>query len=112
MTGTENHPYYRFFAMAKGLTEGRVEPPGGGHYVVKQLRRQSGWGPWDATAFANLAMAQHRLGRGDEAKASLSKATAIMTQKMPDPAKGRLFPSWGWLDAVHAQVATVRPRNY
>jgi hypothetical protein len=106
VTGTENHGYYRYFALAKALTEGRA----GRHAeVITWLERfapRTDGELWDATGFAALAMAQHHLGRGEEAKASLAKAKAIVGRKMPDPAKGRLFGP-DWLAAVHAQVVTL-----
>jgi hypothetical protein len=87
--------------LAKGLAEYRA-----GHYAaaVEWLNRFS---PrvdgvyYDATAFAGLAMAKHRLGLApgaddahlaDEARAGLTRAQAIISKKMPDPKSGR---PWG-----------------
>jgi hypothetical protein len=57
---------------------------------------------WDATKFAVLAMAQHRLGRAEGARACLVRAERILA-KMPDPAKGQPLEV-GWQDWLHAQV--------
>jgi tetratricopeptide (TPR) repeat protein len=102
VTGTEKAPFYRFFVLAKGLADYRV---GRNDDAVKRLPQ---FGPkpagvhWDATGFAVLAMAQHGLGRDDEARASLARAKAILVA-MPDPARGQLF-GVGWLDWLHARV--------
>src|SRR5262249_12771161 len=101
VTGTEQHQYYRWFVLAKGLAEYRA-----GHYAaaVEWLNRfspQVDGVYYDATAFSVLAMAKNRLrlARGadgsrvaDEARAALNHAQAIISQKMPDPKAGR---PWG-----------------
>src|SRR5262249_8790388 len=100
VTGTEKHPYRRWFVLTKGLAEYRA-----GHYAapVEWLNRFS---PrlngihWDATAFAVLAMAKHKLGSAPgaeaaqlagDARAALNRAQAILSQKMPDARAGRPF---------------------
>jgi tetratricopeptide (TPR) repeat protein len=105
VTGTENHGYYRYFALAKALTEGRAGRPAEAINWMERFAPRTDGELWDATGFAALAMAQHHLSRREEAKASLAKAQAIVAHKMPDPAKGQLYGS-NWLAAVHAQVAT------
>jgi tetratricopeptide (TPR) repeat protein len=98
VTTTEGHPFYQGFIFAKGLADYRA----GRHAdAVKWLERfapNADGGPFDASAFAVLAMAQHqRPGRTEEAAAALAKAKGI-TAKMPDPARGQLWHFW-----VHGQ---------
>jgi hypothetical protein len=116
--GTERHRYYRWFVLTKGLAEYR-----GGHdaAAVEWLNRfapRAAGAHCDATAFAVLAMAKHRLGLAQgadaphlagEARAALSHALAILT-KMPDPRAGRPFgEKWPFTvgefhDWLHAQI--------
>jgi hypothetical protein len=48
-------------------------------------------------------MAQHRLGRIQEARAVLGSARAILAEKMPNPKEGRPFGR-EWWDWLHAQI--------
>jgi serine/threonine protein kinase/Tfp pilus assembly protein PilF len=105
VAGTKGHEYYRYFALAKGLTEQRAGQPAEAVTWLARFAPKADGDFWDATAFATLAMAQHRLDRGDAAESSLARAKAIVTQKSPDPAKGPLF-SPNWLDGVHARAVT------
>jgi serine/threonine protein kinase/tetratricopeptide (TPR) repeat protein len=88
VTGTEKDASYRSCALTKGLAEYRA---GRHKEAVEWLRRYSpkaaGHYP-DATAFAVLALAQHRLGRTEDAQAALSRAQSSLAAKMPDPRKG------------------------
>jgi hypothetical protein len=52
---------------------------------------------------AVLAMAQHRLGRGEQALAALDKAEAIMAKKMADPGAGRPFGR-DWDDWLRSRI--------
>jgi tetratricopeptide (TPR) repeat protein len=103
VAGTEKDRFYRYVVLVKGLADYRA----GRHAdAVKWLQRfapNPGGVHWDATAFAVLAMAQHGLGRAEEAQASLAKAKAILA-KMPDPAKGQPFEAGNWHDWLHAQT--------
>ena len=104
VTGTEKHGYHHYFVLARGLTECRAGRHAEAVEWLKRFAPNAGRGAdFDAIAFAALAMAQHRLGQTDEAKASLAKAKAIVAQKMPDPAKGRPFTG-NWHDWLHAQI--------
>jgi serine/threonine protein kinase/tetratricopeptide (TPR) repeat protein len=100
----EQHDYYPFFVLAKGLTENRAGCHAEAAAWLERFAPQPdrGWN-FDAIAFAALAMAQHRLGRTDEAKDSLAKAKAIVAEKMPDPSQGRRFEG-NWHDWLHAQM--------
>jgi serine/threonine protein kinase/Flp pilus assembly protein TadD len=98
ITGTEKHPYYRFFVLAKGFTEDRAGRPAEALPWLERSAPRAGGDYWDATTFAALAIAQHRLGRTDQARASVASAKAIVAQKMTD--------TFGadWLDRLHAEI--------
>jgi tetratricopeptide (TPR) repeat protein len=103
VTGTETRGNYRWFVFVKGLAEYRA----GRHAeAVKWLER---FGPSadgaqiDASAFAVLAMAQHRLGHQEKGRAALHSAQVLVTQKMPDPSVGRPFDGM-WADWLHSQI--------
>jgi serine/threonine protein kinase/Flp pilus assembly protein TadD len=110
VAGDEQHPGYRWFALARALAEYRA-----GHHLSA-----AGWferfGPrtdgahFDATAFAIMALAQQRLERPDAARVALGRARAILDEKMPDPRAGRGFgPDWPYRphdchDWLHAAI--------
>ena len=103
VTGTEKHGSYRWFVFVKGLAEYRA----GRHAeAVNWLNR---FGPnadgahIDATAFAVLAMAQHRLGQKEKTGAALHSAHVIFAKKMPDPRAGRPFGG-DWHEWLHCQI--------
>jgi tetratricopeptide (TPR) repeat protein len=104
--GTEKHPYYRFFVLAKGLTLYRAGRPAQAVEWLERFAPRADGVHWDATAFAVLAMARHRLDRSDEARTNLAGAKAILTQKMPNPSKGAPFDGGNWHDWLHAQILT------
>jgi hypothetical protein len=53
----------------------------------------------DATAFAALAMAHHRLGHANEARVSLESARAIIAKKPQDWMIGS-----NWFDWMHCEI--------
>src|SRR5262245_22131533 len=102
VTGTEKDRYFRSYARAKGLADFRA----GRHAdAVRWLDRYAANGTGlhqDVIAYAILAMAQHGRGKGDEARAALTRAREMLTTKRPDPKKDRPFmpgQSHGWLYA-------------
>jgi hypothetical protein len=109
VTVPEKHPDRRLFVLAKGLAEYRA-----GHYAatLEWLNRfcpGAGGVHFDATAFAVLAMAKHRLRLtpgadaarlAEEARTALSHAQAILS-KMPDPQAGRPYGNKWPFDAAH-----------
>jgi tetratricopeptide (TPR) repeat protein len=103
VTGTEKNGGYRWFVFDKGLAEYRA---GRSAEAVKWLER---FGPnadgvhIDASGFAVLAMAEHRLGQPEKARAALHSGQAIVAEKMPDPAAGRPFDGM-WQDWLHCQI--------
>jgi tetratricopeptide (TPR) repeat protein len=112
VTGTEKHRDYRWFVLAKGLAEYRA-----GHYAaalewLNRFSPRADLAHADATAFAVLAMAKHKLGSAPgadaarlagEARAALGHAQAILAKKMPDPKKGRPYGG-DFHDWLHAQI--------
>jgi len=103
VTGTEKRDEYHWFLFVKGLAEYRA----GRHAeAVKWLERfapGADGAQIDASAFAVLAMAQHRLGQEVKARAALHHGQVIVAEKMPDPAAGRPFEGM-WQDWLHCQI--------
>jgi tetratricopeptide (TPR) repeat protein len=98
MSETE-HTYFRHFILAKGLVDYRA---GRHEQAVEALQRyapNTGGTHWDATAFAALAMAQHRNGDAPQARASLDAARAIIGRKPPDAMRGDY-----WFDWLHCEI--------
>jgi hypothetical protein len=104
VTGTEKNGYYRYFVLAKGLTDYRAGRHAEAVKWLEQYRPSPAGTHWDATAFSALAMAYHHLGRDAEAAAALDKARAIVAAKRPDPAKGRPYGAGDWIDWIHCQI--------
>jgi hypothetical protein len=102
VTGAEKSSNYDRFMLGRALAEYRAGRPAEAVKWLERLAANAGGEPVDATAFAILAMSQHRRRGGDQAEAALAKARAIMA-KMPDPARGQPFRD-AWLDWLHAQI--------
>jgi hypothetical protein len=98
VTGTKAHPYYRLFMLAKGLTEYRAGQYEQAVVWLEQFKPGANGVHWDASAFAGLAMAHHRLGHSDQASASLRSARAIVANKPVDAMSGP------WLDWLHSEI--------
>jgi serine/threonine protein kinase/WD40 repeat protein len=120
VTGSEQGAYPRWNVLTKGLAEYRA-----GHYAsavdwMNRFAPRVDGAHCDASVFAVVAMAKHRLGvagtesskpmLAEEARAALSHAQTILSQKMPDPKAGR---PWGdkwpysvdnFHDWLHAQI--------
>src|SRR5262249_43462919 len=99
ITGTEQHPYYRFFIEAKGLAEYRA-----GHFEqasewIQRYTPVADGKVWDAIAFATLAMSQYRLSHVDQARQSLSCAHNIVAKRPEDWRSGGL-----WFDWLHSEM--------
>jgi hypothetical protein len=103
VAGTEKDRFYRYFVLAKGLADYRAGRHADAVTWLQRFAPNPAGAYWDATAFGVLAMAQHSLGRAEEAQASLAKAKAILA-KMPDPATGQPFEAGNWHDWLHAQT--------
>jgi tetratricopeptide (TPR) repeat protein len=90
VTGTEKHKDRRWFIHAKGLTDYRA-----GHHEqavgwLKRFAPKADGTHWDASAFAILAMAHHRLERADE---------AVLAKKPQDAMR-----DWSWRDWLHVEI--------
>jgi serine/threonine protein kinase/tetratricopeptide (TPR) repeat protein/WD40 repeat protein len=113
VAGTEQHEYYRWFVLVKGLAEYRAGRLAEALDWLKRFSPQARGTHFDAIAFAVLAMAEQRLGRSNQAREALARAEQILEESYPDPASGRPF-SDGWHDWLHARclhreaVALVR----
>jgi serine/threonine protein kinase/tetratricopeptide (TPR) repeat protein len=91
VTGTEKDADYRYYAVVKGLATYRR---GRHQEAVEWLQRCSPRAAeehWDASLFAVLAMAQHRLGHPEEARSALSRAQTVLATNRPDPKQGRPY---------------------
>jgi serine/threonine protein kinase/tetratricopeptide (TPR) repeat protein len=98
VTGTQRHAYYRQFILAKGLTDYRGGRPEQAVEWLKRFAPEAVGTDYDATAFAVLAMAQHRLGDAGQARTSLAFARAIIAEKSDDWLRGEF---WNWM---HAEI--------
>jgi serine/threonine protein kinase/formylglycine-generating enzyme required for sulfatase activity/Flp pilus assembly protein TadD len=103
ITGTEKHPAYRWYLMARGMADYRQ---GQFARVIERLEKGNR-GDIDAYRAATtsllLAMAHHRLGQGGEARQALARARELAEQRLPKPEKGE--PLGGaWDDWIRFQV--------
>jgi serine/threonine protein kinase/Flp pilus assembly protein TadD len=89
VTGTEKSSNFGYFVLAKGLAEYRAGRNAEAVNWEERLSPGARNRDTDVAALAVLAMAQHRLGRGQQALAALDKAEAIIAKKMADPGAGR-----------------------
>jgi serine/threonine protein kinase/Flp pilus assembly protein TadD len=103
VTGTEEHRFYCFFVLAKGLADYRARRYAEAVRRMEQFPRRWDGTHWEATKLAVLAMAYHGWGRAQEAEAALAKAKSIL-DKSPDPEKGRPFPVDDVLVWLHARI--------
>jgi Flp pilus assembly protein TadD len=102
--GNEKHDLFYYFALVKAQVEFRA-----GRYeeAIKWVRREppeADAAPWEASRFSLLAMANHRLGKTQDARDALHEAQAIMSAKMPDPSKGRPFEGGNWRGWLPCQL--------
>jgi tetratricopeptide (TPR) repeat protein len=104
VAGTEKHGSHRWFLLVKAMAEYRAgRDAEAARWVGKYAPRADGV-HGDASAFALLAMAQHRLGGAQAAAEALERSRKIIEQKQPDPAKGTLFGELDFQDWVHCQT--------
>jgi tetratricopeptide (TPR) repeat protein len=103
MTGTENEPARKWYEITKGLVDYRAGRFGPAAEVIVRSAPSTEGLHRDALAFSILAMAQHRLGKGEEARMALSNAQAIIATKLPKAEGGETF-SDDWHDWLHCQI--------
>jgi tetratricopeptide (TPR) repeat protein len=99
VTGTENHPWRRNFILAKALTDFRCGRHEEAIQWLDQFAPRTSGDHFDATAFAALALAHHKLGRHDESRAALDSAQAIIASKPSDALSGPF-----WFDWLHCEI--------
>jgi hypothetical protein len=99
VTGTEYHVWRRNFVLVKALTDFRGGRLGESIEWVERFKPKVEGEHFDATAFALLALVQHRLGHDDQARTSLERAQAIIKKRPPD-AMSSLF----WFDWLHCEI--------
>ena len=106
ITGTEGHAARGFFMIAKGLTDCRV-----GRYAdaIRWLEPTVG-GQWDVIPLSGLAMAHHRLGHADDARAALASARVLL-EKQP-PAARRLSKEWTQSEILFREAETLLGVNH
>jgi tetratricopeptide (TPR) repeat protein len=103
VTGTEKNDGSRWFVFDKGLAEYRAGRPAEAVKWLERLGPDTHAAHLDASAFAVLAMAEHRLGQQEKARAALHSGQAMVAEKLPDPAAGRPFDAM-WQDWLHSQI--------
>jgi serine/threonine protein kinase/predicted Zn-dependent protease len=103
VTGTEKHPLHTYFQLTKALAEYRAGEFTASVTRLQALAPKADGGREDATAFTVLALAQHRLGQTEEARAALANARAVAAARMADPREGRPFGQ-DWSDWVHFRI--------
>jgi serine/threonine-protein kinase len=99
VTGTERSEWYRNFVLAKALTDYRAGRLDEAAEWLGRFEPKANGTHWDATGFAALAMAQHRLGRAEQARASLASARAIIANNPTDAMSGGY-----WFDWLHCEI--------
>lgn len=98
VTGTDGHESRRYFVLAKGLAEHRAGRQGQAIEWLQDFAPRVKGTHVDATTFAALAMAHHRLGHADSARAALGSARAIIAKKPADAMNGP------WLEWLHCEI--------
>jgi len=101
--GTKKHPDYRWFVLAKALSDYRASRFADSLNQLEEIVPQEGGGHVDALAFALLAMVQQRLNHVDKARGALASARDILANAMPNPKQGRPFGD-DWNDWLHCQI--------
>jgi serine/threonine protein kinase/tetratricopeptide (TPR) repeat protein len=97
ITGSEKHGWYRYYMRAKALADYRAGRYASAVKWLEQSAPKANGNHDDALMFAILSMAQHGLGRTEDADAALAKMRTIVA-KMPDPARGQPLGDWHtWL---------------
>src|SRR5262249_38512506 len=112
---TEKQWWYRYAVLARALTEYRAGRPAGAAEWLKRYAPREEDMSCGIQAFAVLAMAHHRLGNADEARAALTAAAAVRAARMPDPANGRPFDAdwhdWLMAEALYREAEALLPRG-
>jgi serine/threonine-protein kinase len=99
ITGTERNSAYKWFLLARGMADYRM---GELQMAIDRLQKSLTPGQetlyLDSTASLFIAMAQHKLGKPDEARETLFKTFTLADQKIPKLGAGGLGEDWAdWL---------------
>ena len=106
VTAGENHFALPWFQACKALVEYRQGRPANAASWARKALIQAGPIPErDTLAYTILAMAEHKSGRPDEARANLAKGLEIANIKFPKPGNGSRGNSW--VDYVIAKTLLV-----
>jgi non-specific serine/threonine protein kinase/serine/threonine-protein kinase len=103
VTGTEQEPARKWYEITKGLVDYRAGRFGPAAEIILRSAPSNEGLHRDALAFSILAMAQHRLGKTEEARSALADAQRILLTKMPKTEKGQTFGD-DWHDWLHSQI--------
>jgi tetratricopeptide (TPR) repeat protein len=93
----------RWFLFVKGLAEYRAGRQAEAVKWIERMGPDARGDQIDASGFAVRAMAQHRLGQNEQARAALHSGQVIVAGKMPDPSDGQPFDG-PWQDWLHSQI--------
>jgi tetratricopeptide (TPR) repeat protein/serine/threonine protein kinase len=96
------HPYLRYFVMAKGMVEFRAGRDAEACQWLDRFAPDPRGSQIDAGAFAVQAMACFRLGESGRAKSLAENARAILREKMADLSKGQTYSPGDWFDWIGA----------
>jgi tetratricopeptide (TPR) repeat protein len=99
VAGTEHHVSRRYFVFVKGLTEHRAGRHDQAVRWLEDFGPRPGGTHLDAATFAALAMARHRLGQAEQARASLAAARSVLARKPDDAMNGGFWSEW-----LHCQI--------
>jgi tetratricopeptide (TPR) repeat protein len=103
ITSTEQEPARKWYEITKGLVDYRAERFGPATEIILRSAPSNEGTHRDALAFSILAMAQHRLGKTEEARSALADAQRILLTKMPKTETGQRFGD-DWHDWLHSQI--------
>jgi eukaryotic-like serine/threonine-protein kinase len=98
--GDTKHAWHDNVRRLQGLAAYRAGRFADALEKLKECSPNPDGGRADAAMFTELALAHHRLGQAEEARAALGKARAILEKAMPDPEKGQPYgDDWRlWLE--------------
>jgi eukaryotic-like serine/threonine-protein kinase len=100
----------RYFLLCKALAEYRAGRNAEAVKWEERVAPDAGGRDIDVAAFAVLAMAQHQIGRREQAFAALDKAEAVVAKKMGDPGTGRPYAR-DWDDWLRSRILLDEARK-
>jgi serine/threonine protein kinase/tetratricopeptide (TPR) repeat protein len=103
VASTTARPGARAYLLAGWLADCRAGRPAAAIKSLQRFAPKAGGGPYDAVAFAVLAIAHHQSNQPEQARTALASARATLSTRMPSPATGRPFDD-DWVNWLHAQA--------